>query len=292
MRHWVLTPPVRWARVLPEQSGAAQRFRTAVVRRVVSAIERRAREQLGHGRGRAGALAVLHTVGADLRPRAHVHVIATDGVFVPAQRGAATFVQLGEALGDPELRELAHTVGREARAVLPETPGVERGAAGQRVIGAAPASSPAGRVAQARGAEVFCGERVEAHDRGAAQRLAAYVTRPPLHPASIEPTPEGGVQLGLREPAADRAVAVRVSRDEFDARVQAMLRHAPVRPLTLHGALAPGSGVRWRGEGQQLKLIDDPGVARARRGAGEAAQRCSCGGRLRVIAAEPVDGLR
>lgn len=288
VRHWVLVPPARWARTLPRDPAAAQAFRRAVAGSVVSAIERRARSQLGHERGRAGALAVLHTVGAELQPRAHVHVIATDGVFVPAARGVASFVPLAQPLEAPELRELARVVRNEARKAAPEPTPLPRENPGVRLGGKRPASRASGVVAMVRGAEVFVGERVEGHDRQGTERLAAYVTRPPLGPASIRAVSDDMVELKLRETARDGAVAVQLPKPEFDARVRAMAEGAAERRLTLHGALAPGSSVRWRGGGIQLALLDaGPAEQQRRRGRGD---RCRCGGRLEVVAAEPFAG--
>ncbi len=286
LRHWVLVPPARWARVLPSDPEAAQRFRRGVVRRVVRGIEKRAREELGHGRGRAGAMAVLHTVGADLRPRAHVHVIATDGVFVPASRGAASFVSLKAGFGEAQLRELAREVHREAREVVPEPGEVKRETPGVRVPGGSPPPK-AGHLVEARGAEVFVGEALEAHDRQAAERLAAYVTRPAVVPAAVRGVGTGEVEVKLREPARDGAVAVRVPEAVFEQRVAAAAQSAPKRPVSLHGVLAPGSSVRWRGDGEQLRLVESEKTPRARvAGEVERGESCPCGGRLEVVGVE------
>ena len=289
VRHWVLVPPARWARVLPTDIAAAQAFRRAVAGSVVAAIEGRARAELGHDRGKAGALAVLHTVGADLQPRAHVHVIATDGVFVPAARGVASFVPLEQSFEARELRELARVVGGEARRAVPE-PGPASGAhAGIRVPGDRPGPRAQGTLASVRGAEVFVGERVEGHDRRACESLAAYVTRPPLVPGSVRAVRGDLVELKLRETAADGAVAVQLTKPEFEARVRAMTEAGGARRLTLHGALAPGSSVRWRGEGTQLELVDAT-PSRSKRTKTRGADRCACGGRWEVAAAEPISG--
>jgi|GEM_PF-2966601 len=284
LRHWVLVPPTRWARALGSDADAAQRFRRAVVGRVVGDIERAARAQLGHARGRAGAVAVLHAVGSDLRPRAHVHVIATDGVFVPADRGPASFVALAQTLAEPALRELARVVGAEARNVLPQPPFARVEPSGVRVRGDAAAPVRAGTVVQARGTEVFVGTRVEAHDRRAAERLAAYVTRPPLSPGAVRSVGGGDVQLALREPSGDGAVALRLPEAVFEQRVQAMVASGAGQRMSVHGVLAPGSAVRWRGDGVQLRLVDTERAVRRERAEVE---RCGCGGRLEVVAVEP-----
>lgn len=131
------------------------------------------------------------------------------------------------------------------------------------------------------------GERVEGHDRRASERLAAYVTRPPLVPASVRAVSDDLLELRLRETAADGAVAVQLTKPEFEARVRAMAEAGGGRRLTLHGALAPGSSVRWRGEGTQLDLVDAT-PARPKRTKTRSVDRCGCGGRLEVVAAEPV----
>ncbi len=284
LRHWVLVPPAPWARVLPQHPEAAQRFRRAVVRRVVGAVEARATAELGHTRGKAGALAVLHTAGADLRPRAHVHLIVTDGVFVPAQRGVAGFVQLRERLRDAELRELARAVGAAAREVLPDPDAGGAHPRDVRVKTGRGAPSTA-HVVNARGAEVFVGQRVEGHDRRAVEGLAAYLVRPPLAGLAVKDIGRGHVQLGLREPARDGAVAVRVPKAVFEERVKAVVRQVPQQRVSLHGVLAPGSGVRWRGDGVQLRLLDE-GARKRELGRQRGGERCPCGGKMRVVAAE------
>lgn len=289
VRHWVLVPPPRWARALPREPKVARAFRRAVVQCVVSAIERRSRREQGHGRGRAGAMAVLHSVGSDLRPRAHVHVIATDGVFVPEVRGPASFVPLLQPLEAGELRELARIVRREASKAAPHAAPGPRGDAGVRVSGERPAARTQGTVVQARGAEVFVGDRIEAHDRRGSERLTAYVLRPPLQPASVQALGGDRVELKLREPAGDGAVAVQLSKPTFQARVRAMVEGEGRPRLTLHGALAPGSAVRWRGGGTQLSLVE-PVLNERKPAKARGGERCACGGRLEVVAAEPAVG--
>lgn len=294
LRHWVLVPPARWARVLPLHPEAAQRFRRAVVRQVVTSIESRAKAELGHARGRAGALAVLHTVGADLRPRAHVHIIATDGVFVPPQRGVEGFVRLREGVGEAELRELARVVGAVARKALPEPDASVAEPRGVTVRGKPGRTMRSGHVVEARGAEVFVGERVEAHDRRGAEGLASYLVRPPLSGVAVRAVGRDEVQLALREPARDGAVAVRVPKAVFERRVRALLEQLPQWRVSLHGTLAPGSGVRWKGDGVQLRLIERDAPARVSRGSAQEqrGERCTCGGRMRVVAAERVGESR
>lgn len=290
VRHWVLVPPLSWAKVLPGDPAVARAFRRAVVQRVLAAIERRARHELGHGRGRAGAMAVLHSVGSDLRPRAHVHVIATDGVFVPAVQGPALFVPRSHPLEPGELRELARDVRHEARTAIPEPASDSRSVSGVRVLGERPEPRTSGTVARARGAAVFVGDRIEAHDRRGSESLTAYILRPPLHPASVRAVSEGLVELKRREPAPDGTVAVQLPKHAFEARVRAMVQGVGAPRLTLHGALAPGSSVRWRGGGTQLSLVEEAPVG-AKRTKASRAERCGCGGRLEVVAAEPIAGI-
>lgn len=232
-------------------------------------------------------MAVLHSVGSDLRPRAHVHVIATDGVFMPAVEGPALFVPLTQPLGPGELRELARVVGHEARAAIPEPAHDPHPVSGVRVVGERPESRTRGTVARARGAAVFVGDRIEAHDRRGSESLTAYVLRPPLHPASVRAVSEDVVELKRREPAPDGTVAVQLPKHAFEARVRAMVEGVGAPRLTLHGALAPGSSVRWRGEGAQLSLVDETPIGTKRTRASRA-ERCRCGGRLEVVAAEPI----
>jgi hypothetical protein len=286
LRHWVLVPPARWARVLPSHPEAAQRFRRAVVRRVVGDLEARAKAELGHARGKAGALAVLHTAGADLRPRAHVHLIATDGVFVPARRGIAGFVQLRGRMDDANLRDLARAVGAAAREALPEPRGGDPVEPSGVRVKRGSGSPKSGHVVEARGAEVFVGERVEAHDRRSAEGLASYVVRPPLAGVAVEDVGRGEVQLALREPAHDGAVAVRVPKSVFERRVRAVVEQVPQRRISLHGVLAPGSGIRWRGDGVQLRLVDAERRVTRETDQARGAERCACGGTVRVVAAE------
>lgn len=232
-------------------------------------------------------MAVLHSVGSDLRPRAHVHVIATDGVFVPAAHGPASFVPLTRPFESRELRELARVVRSEARSVEPSPDPGPHPASGARIVREPSGREPRGTVTQARGAEVFVGERIEAHDRKASESLTAYVLRPPLHPASVSAVGDDVVELKLRDPGDDGASVVRLPKPAFEARVRAMTGEQGVPRMTLHGALAPGSSVRWRGEGKQLSLVDAAPVER-RRSKARGAERCRCGGRLEVVAAEPV----
>ncbi|MBV1860190.1 MAG: transposase [Nannocystaceae bacterium] len=229
VRHWVLVPPPRWARALPREPIVARSFRRAVVQRVVAAIERRACRELGHDRGKAGAMAVLHSVGSDLRPRAHIHVIATDGVFVAAAHGPASFVPLLAPFEAGELRELARIVRSEASKAVRDPAPTPRPTPGVRVAGERPASRPRGTVAKVRGAEVFMGSRIEAHDRRGSESLTAYVLRSPLHPSSVRAVEKDVVELRLRDPAPDGAVAVQLPKSAFEARVRAMVEGEAAR---------------------------------------------------------------
>ncbi len=133
---------------------------------------------------------------------------------------------------------------------------------------------------------MFVGERIEAHDRRASENLTAYVLRAPLHPNSVRAVAHDVVELNLGHPGSDGARAVQLSKSTFEARVEVMRRGSGLPRMALYGALTPGSSTRWRGEGTQLSLVDLAPVKRTR-GAESRAERCRCGGRLDVVAAEP-----
>jgi hypothetical protein len=153
---------------------------------------------------------------------------------------------------------------------------------------------------------------VGARDTAARERLCRYVLRPPISDDRLKMLPDGRIALTLKTPWRDGTVAIVLTAIQLVARLAALIPRPGQNQLRYHGVLAANAGDRaaivpgGKGPGHQAEpeTIEDgrvvpprlPPLPKPRSGRyldwarlmmrvfGIDPLRCSCGGRLRLVA--------
>jgi hypothetical protein len=156
-------------------------------------------------------------------------------------------------------------------------------------------------VAQYAGFSLHAGIGVEADQRAKLERLARYVSRPPVAEERLALTAQGQVCYRLKTPYRDGTTRIVLEPLDFIARLAALVPPPRVHLTRYHGVFAPhaalraaitpagrGSGARSRAtapERPRPKHVAMTWARRLKRVFGIEIEQCvRCGGRLTVIA--------
>jgi hypothetical protein len=309
VRHWILTvpPPLRTVAATDERLAAT------LCRALVAEVGAYLRRACGgeQARSEGGAVSLVHRVGRAFDTSACVHALVLDGRYVQSHGDAAQFVPLPD---EPSERDLtAITSGIHARLqragnLVAAPCGVEQAVAPGPVVSTAvrrihvqpaahmPIASRRVKVVTDAGVDGFgvhAMERVEAHARGALQRLADYLVRAKVSLARVPRDRGDRVVQQLAVPWSDGTTHVEFSSRELAERLVALAPSERMHRVAYHGVLAPRASTRWRLSSEPLAVVsderdrssaaDDP---RAPRRALHPSTCSKCGGRLRVVTLE------
>ena len=156
-------------------------------------------------------------------------------------------------------------------------------------------------VAQYAGFSLHAGVGVEAEQREKLERLARYVSRPPVSVERLDLTAQGQVRYRLKTPYRDGTTHIVLEPLDFIARLAALVPPPRMHLTRFHGVLAAHAALRaaitpaGRGPGsrQRAATAEQPRpkdvrmnwARRLKRVFGIELEQCArCGGRLRVIA--------
>ena len=163
------------------------------------------------------------------------------------------------------------------------------------------AEEPRKGVAQYAGFSLHAGIGVEAEQREKLERLARYVSRPPVAVERLDLTAQGQVRYRLKTPYRDGTTHIVLEPLDFIARLAALVPPPRVHLTRFHGVFAAHAALRaaitpaGRGKGAQRRAaapepprpkdIRMNWARRLKRVFGIEIEQCvRCGGRLRVIA--------
>lgn len=159
--------------------------------------------------------------------------------------------------------------------------------------------APRREVAESSGFSLHAGIAAKASQRDKVERLARYVSRPPVATERLSLTQGGNVHYALKTPYRDGTTHVIFEPEDFIARLAALVPKPRVHLTRYHGVFAPASPERARIVPRtHTAAANERGEAAAsdRQRAMSWAQRLrrvfaidietcrQCGGRLRVIA--------
>ena len=243
---------------------------------------RRRMRDLGVGAGKSGAVTVVQRTNADLRLNPHLHTVALDGVFVPADDGSLVFQELPE-LDAMDVADLLQVVRVRVLTMLERRGVIEQGdeltvvpsdlherepalaqLAAASVSGLAPAGperrdrpyraitlrAPPGIRMTAPLTATECGfslhaaTTADANDALGRQALLEYVLRPPIPNKRLELLGDDLVRIKLRRPFGDGTVAVDLDPLSLLCRLAAAV--PPPRFNTIRYAGVLGSASKWR----------------------------------------------
>jgi ribosomal protein S27E len=333
LRQWVLSLPFALRFLLAADPKALTRVLGIVYRTISAHVLRKAR--LTRATGATGAVTLIQRFGSALNLNIHFHMLVLDGAYLTGT-GEPAFRRIAPPR-EAELRSLverlAGRIGRslERQDLLVRDAengflefGPEAGGAmddlighsityrvavgpraGQKVFAlqTVPAREvePRPGVAQYAGFSLHAGIGVEAAQRTKLERLASYVSRPPVSIERLTLTAQGQVRYRLKTRYRDGTTHIVLEPLDFIARLAALVP-PPRKHLTrFHGVFAPhaalraavtpagrGSGAGRRasaGEWPTPRHVAMTWARRLQRVFGIDIERCArCGGRLKVIA--------
>jgi hypothetical protein len=305
-----------------------------IVYRTISAhVLRTAR--LTRATGATGAVTLIQRFGSALNLNIHFHMLVLDGAYQAGTR-PPVFRRIApprEAELQALVERLARRVGRslERQGLLvrdSENDFLESGPAaggamddlighsityrvavgpraGQKVFALQTVpvreEGPRKGVAQYAGFSLHAGIGAEADQRGKLERLARYVSRPPVSVERLALTAQGQVRYRLKTPYRDGTTHIVLEPVDFMARLAALVPPPRVHLTRYHGVFAPHAALRAAvtpagrglGAGGRTTTAERPPprhlamtwAARLKRVFGIEIEQCArCGGRLQVIA--------
>lgn len=333
IRQWVLSLPFALRFLLATDPDALTRVLGIAYRTISAYVLEKA--GLTRARGATGAVTLIQRFGSALNLNIHFHMLALDGAYLAgteppvfrriASPSAAELQALVERIAERIGRALERqgVLARDAEssylALEPDAGGgmddllghsityrVAVGPrAGQKVFAlqSVPAreEEPRSGVAQYAGFSLHAGVGVAAEQRDKLERLARYVSRPPVSMERLDLTAQGQVRYRLKTPYRDGTTHIVLEPVDFIARLAALVPPPRVHLTRFHGVLAAHAALRsaitpaGRGAGARREAAAAPRVAAeearmswARRlkrvFAIEIEQCVRCGGRLKVIA--------
>ena len=333
LRQWVLSLPFALRFLLATHPRALTQVLGIVYRTISADVLRKAR--LTRATGATGAVMLIQRFGSALNLNIHFHMLVLDGAYLSDTREPAF-----RRIAPPSAAELQALVERLARRVgrslerqgllVRDTEneflefGSEAGGAmddlighsityrvavgpraGQKVFAlqTVPAreAEPRPGVAQYAGFSLHAGIGVEADQRAKLERLARYVSRPPVAIERLALTAQGQARYRLKTPYRDGTTHIVLEPGDFIARLAALVPPPRVHLTRFHGVFAPHAALRaavtpaGRGPGAHRRAgtAESPTprhvamtwARRLKRVFNIEIEQCArCGGRLRVIA--------
>jgi len=283
VRQWVVSLPIRLRYLLAYDKELCARAVTLFVREISRWYRWCAKAELGLDsvqEARCGSVTVVQRFDSALRLNLHFHTLALDGVYLRDEDGKPTFY----ALPEPTTEDVARVAGwvrdklqaltgvrgfdaddepqldllAEEEPLLAEcsaasiTGTVASGRrAGRSVVRVRePAlagwrgDSPPERCANVDGFSIHANVSVRAGDRKRLEKVARYITRPPIASERLEELPDGRVQYVLRRPWSDGTTAVIYEPLELIDRLVALVPPPGFHRVRYHGVLAPAAPER------------------------------------------------
>ena len=284
VRHWVLTlpPPLRY--LLAYDPGLCTEVLRAFIDSMFSWLRTKAKKEFGLPSVRdahPGSVTVVHRCSGHLALNIHFHTLATDGVFVKTATDAAPVFRAlppptrGDMLAvawntcvrttrmlrkrglwldvDPDDDKLARDEPLLAQCCSTSMQGVLMlgPRAGRRVIRL---------VAQASGLDddqqqpevstpgfgfnVYARTRVCAGDKKGLERMARYLTRPPIAQKRLKKLGNGSIELMLKRPWKDGTSSFIFDPLDFMAKLTVLVPPPRMHRTRFHGVWAPNAKLR------------------------------------------------
>lgn len=278
-----LPPPLRYLLAWDtELCAAVVGLFMRAVRRHLQAVAKREGVVRRMADAEHGAVAMVQRWGGSANLNVHIHALVADGLFVtpsseasevvfralPApekgevaavawevcERTVALLRKRGQWLdaspdGDDALAEREPLLARLYGASLAGTLvfGERSGQRQVRLYGTAARpleDASAGRVSNAYGFDVHAGVRVSANDRVGLERLARYMTRPPLSKQRLSRQEDGRYRIALKTPWRDGTTHIVLDGPELVGRLAALVPSPRFHLTRYYGVFAPRSKLR------------------------------------------------
>ena len=330
LRQWVLSLPFALRFLLATDADALTQVLGIVYRTISAYVLGKAR--LTRMAGATGAVTLIQRFGSALNLNVHFHMLMLDGAYlvdtdapvfrriappskaelqalverlaeriggalerrgILARDAESSYLELEPAAGGPMADLLGHSITYRV-AMGPR--------AGQKVFSlqTMPAREEERKgVAQYAGFSLHAGLGVEADHRQKLERLARYVSRPPVSVERLSLTGQGNVRYRLKTPYRDGTTDIVLEPLDFIARLAALVPPPRVHLTRYHGVFAAnavlrsaitpaGRGTKARSRAPERvtpKHVALNWARRLKRVFGIEVEQCArCGERLEVIA--------
>jgi hypothetical protein len=332
IRQWVLSLPFALRYLLATRPEVVTQVLSIVYRAISGHLIRKT--GLARASAATGAVTLIQRFGSALNLNVHFHLLVLDGVYRRVGEGRLVFVPLPPpTAGELQrlVQRIAERIGRSLErsglitrdientylAFEPnEQPPIHgllghsityRIATGPRegqkvfTLQTLPAEPDAPRpaVAESSGFSLHAGIAAQPAQHDKLERLARYISRPPVATDRLALTGSGHVRYALKTPYRDGTTHVIFEPEDFIARLAALVPKPRAHLIRYHGVFAPASPDRARivpgartGPAHQSGPVSAADrqrgltwAQRLKRVFAIDIQTCrQCGGRLRVIA--------
>jgi len=279
VRQWVLSLPFALRYLLATRPEVVTQVLGIVYRAISAHLIRKA--GLTRASAMTGTVTLIQRFGSALNLNVHFHLLVLDGVYRREGEGRLRFVPV-PAPSTEELKDLvqriAERIGRSLErsglitrdienAYLAFDPGEEAPIhgllgssityriatgprAGQKVFTLpAEPDAPRPQVAESSDFSLHAGIAAKASQRDKVERLARYVSRPPVATERLSLTQGGNVRYALKTPYRDGTTYVIFEPEDFIARLVALVPKPRAHLTRYHGVFAPASRRAATGHG-------------------------------------------
>ena len=282
VRQWVLSLPFALRYRLAYDAGLTTDVLNVFIRTLFGELRGRAERILGFGSSKCGAVTFIQRFGGALNLNLHFHSMVIDGVYAAGDDGRPRFHRL-PAPEDDEILRLTTRVAERIQSLLARK-GLSAEAADPEQadplsrddpgMAALLASSVAGRIGvgpdagnrvsrmgdwidpdrtdafasdrcgMVSGFSVHANVQIEARDRMRLERLLRYAARPAVSTDRLSELADGRLHYRLKRPWRDGTTAVIFERQDFIAKLSALVPAPRAHLIRYHGVLGPAA--RWR----------------------------------------------
>ena len=273
-RQWTLSLPwrIRWTvATKPKLLSAA----LAVMQRRIFAWQRRAARRAGIAQPLCGSVTFVQRFDGQLRLYPHFHTLMPDGVFWLTDDGTLEFTALAPP-SDREVTKLVARISRRIEALVADASEeiIDDDDADALQLSLAeaaqplhrnrwpsqdgPVAVPRPRCAQLERYSLHADVSVTQDDRRGLRRLLRYGARPPLAARRVSwSAADGKVVYTLRKPTSTGRTQLRMTPQQFIARLAALTPPPWFNATRFHGVFASASAHR-RAVAQRVAAEQDP----------------------------------
>lgn len=230
--------------VLGYDARLCARAASAFAGELMRSLRRHAKKLLGLGsvsEAFTGAVVAIQKTDSALRLNVHLHVLALDGVYLRQPQGALRF----HALPTPSSEQVADIARRTAQRLARAFETQGRPSPWQPAETSEPDPEPVSTpVAEALGISVYAKQLVDGRDRKQLERLARYITRPPLALERLSQRADGLLELALKSIWKDGTRAVVLEPHDLIVRLCAAVPAPRLHLLRYFGVLSSHHALR------------------------------------------------
>ena len=279
MRQWVLSVPYP-LRYLFASDPVAMSECLGIAYRAIAAFQIK-KVRLTHAQAQCGAITLIQRFGSALNLNIHYHMLVPDGVYLTetdppyfrkvsaptaaelqtliktiSERIGRRLERTGKLVRDDQSSYLALDSQGEGEDALKDLQGhsiqyriavgPHKGRKAFKYQGLPPLTGDrAGEtLAMAADFSLHAGVATQAHQRNKLERVARYITRPPVAIERLSLTPEGNIRYELKTPYRDGTTHVIFNPLDFIARLASLVPSPRVNLTRHHGVFAPHHRLR------------------------------------------------